>query len=82
MRPLETSTIVVRPLGLLLVLTSLATHFYALSDLALGGLGIGVILCMNFGVPCLVAGLWLLVGFGLLYPSIVKRPRRRRIGAV
>lgn len=77
MKPSEVLSIVVRTLGLLLVLTSLATHFYALADLALGRLGIGVIVCMNFGVPSLVVGLWLLVGFGLLDPSTAKRPRRR-----
>jgi hypothetical protein len=69
MKPSEAFTIVVRTLGLLLALSSLATLFYALADLALGGLGIGLIVWMNFGIPSLAVGLWLLVGFGLWYPS-------------
>jgi hypothetical protein len=76
MRPSELFVIVVRTLGLQLALSSLATSFYALADLALGGLGIGVILWMVFGVPALAVGLWLLVGFGLWYPSFGPIGRR------
>jgi ABC-type Mn2+/Zn2+ transport system permease subunit len=78
MRPSETFGMMARPLGLLLVLSSLATLFHALSDLALGGLGIGVIAWVNFGMPSLVAGLWLLVVFQF-FASSSRRPRRRLI---
>jgi hypothetical protein len=69
MKPFDAFSIIVRTLGLLLILSALATLFYALSDLALGGLGIGTIVWMNFGVSAFVVGLWFLVAFGPLYPS-------------
>jgi hypothetical protein len=78
MKPFETFGIVVRTVGLLFVLSSLATLFYALSDLALGGLGIGIIAWMNYGVPAFAAGICLLVAFGLLYPSFAPTTARRR----
>jgi hypothetical protein len=78
MKPLEAFGIVARTLGLLFVLSSLATLFYALADLALGELGIGVIAWTNYGVPALAVGVGLLVTFGLLYPSLVRITGKKR----